>query len=96
MERLLAQTTVRVRAPAADRRSLPLLQHHGARPRLWYVLVPQTHSYSEVKRMFLEKQLDLEGDRMVTVTVVEAVASSSKYGRNDESANTVNLMFQFL
>lgn len=64
MERLLAQTTVRVRAPAADRRSLPLLQHHGARP--WYVLVPQTHSYSEVKKMFLEKQLDLEGDRMVT------------------------------
>lgn len=94
MERLLAQTTVRVRAPAADRRSLPLLQHHGARP--WYVLVPQTHSYSEVKKMFLEKQLDLEGDRMVTVTVVEAAASSSKYGRNDESANTVNLMFQFL
>lgn len=34
MERLFTQITVRVHAPAADCRSLPLLQHHGAKPRL--------------------------------------------------------------
>jgi len=33
LERLFAQIAVRVHAPAADRRGLSLLQHHGAKPQ---------------------------------------------------------------
>lgn len=37
MERLFAQIAVWVHAPAADCWSLPLLQHHGAKPQLQLV-----------------------------------------------------------